>query len=603
MKIKHLFGLAVIAAMTASCSSNEDLGTAGPGTGTNEAGVGYATFTINLPSVSGTRADAGGAEVNEGSADEYAVKSATALIFQQYGSDEGSYKFVESVDLPTAAADWTDDTTDGITTTSKKLVAKLTNVDTKNQYYVLVLLNNNKTDGVKVPLPTVGQSYNEWNSQILTPSGTDLTPLVTDLAASGDFYMANAPLKGSADSPATLVSIDKSKIYASEAKAKEDASECAATVFVERGVAKMTVATPGTTGTIIVKDKATTKTTNSQVTFSNWALDITNKKTYAVHNIDGLNTDFPAIWDTDPSNRFIGTNNRVYWGKDPNYSMDKLKEVSDDGDKKRKEEFNFITATSEINKDFTTTTTTNPVYCLENTFNLTNMYQGQTTRVIFKAKYDPKDDAGNSLAETTDGTFYTIGNMKTILNETKLQAALEAAAKSVLPSGYKVKYTNLKTEGSHVITLEDIVDDATGTTHLDGAKSYSIGTVTKTGDKIVEEINTKLGLKAGRPEEMIGINTYLEGATYYIARVKHFGDALTEWKSGESYGTKNKEYLGRYGMLRNNWYELTVGNVYGPGYPGVPPVDPNQPDDENEKYLSVSVKILSWAKRSQSVDL
>ena len=47
MKIKHLFGLAVIAAMTASCSSNEDLGTAGPGTGTNEAGVGYASITIN----------------------------------------------------------------------------------------------------------------------------------------------------------------------------------------------------------------------------------------------------------------------------------------------------------------------------------------------------------------------------------------------------------------------------------------------------------------------------------------------------------------------------------------------------------------------------
>lgn len=163
MKIKHLFGLAVIAAMTASCSSNEDLGTAGPGTGTNEAGVGYATFTINLPSVSGTRADAGGAEMNEGSPEEYAVKSATALIFQKYGSDEGSYKFVESVDLPTAAADWTDDTTDGITT-SKKLVAKLTNVDTKNTYAVLVLLNNNTASGVKIKLPTVGQSYNEWNN-------------------------------------------------------------------------------------------------------------------------------------------------------------------------------------------------------------------------------------------------------------------------------------------------------------------------------------------------------------------------------------------------------------------------------------------------------
>ena len=583
MKIKHLFGLAVIAAMTASCSSNENLGTAGQGTGTNEAGVGYATFTINLPSVSGTRAaDAGGAEMNEGSPEEYAVKSATALIFQKYGSDEGSYKFVESVTLPTAAADWSDDTTDGITTTTKKLVAKLTNVDTKNQYSVLVLLNNDKTGGVKVGLPTVGQSYNDWNKNVLTPS-------VAELAASGDFYMANAPLNGTA-SPTTLVNIDNSKIYPTKEKA--ETLESAATVFVERGVAKMTVADPGTK---TVMDKATTDPTKSQVTFSNWALDITNKKTYAVHNIDGLKSDFGDIWKTDPSNRFIGTNNRVYWGKDPNYDNTDLKLT--DKDTERKAEFNFITATSKIDKDFITTKNTNPVYCLENTFNLTNMYQGQTTRVIFKATYTPKDDKGNSLAETTDGTFYTIGNLTTILDKTKLEDALTAAAKSVLPSGYKVEYTKLKTEGSHVITLEDIKDSSDKPLVAD--KDYS----GKTGDQIVAEINTKLGLKAGRPEEMVGINTYLNGVTYYIARVKHFGDALTKWNSGESYGDNNDKYLGRYGMLRNNWYELTVGNVYGPGYPGVPPVDPTLPDDENEKYLSVSVKILSWAKRSQSVDL
>ena len=580
MKIKHLFGLAIIAAMTASCSSNEDLGTAGPGTGTNEAGVGYAIFTINLPSVSGTRAaDAGGAEMNEGTEEEYAVKSATALIFQKYGSDEGSYKFVESVTLPIDG--WKDDPTDGITTTSKKLVAKLTNVDTKNDYSVLILLNNNKTGGgAKVELPTAGQSYNDWNSKILTPS-------VTDLAASGDFYMANAPLKGSADSPATLVSIDKDKIYASEAEANKPTNDCAATVFVERGVAKMTVAAPGT---ITVKDKATTKPTKSQVTFSNWALDITNKKTFAVHNIDGLSKDFPAIWTTK---RFTGTNNRVYWGTDPNYNLAEL----NTNDAKRKEEFNFITAPSEINKDFTNTTNTNPVYCLENTFNLANMNQGQTTRVIFKATYTPMDDAGNPLADK-DGTFYTIGNMTTILNETALETAVNTAATSVLP-GCTVDYTtNLKQEGSHVITLADI-KDSTGAT-LVANQDYG----GKTGTKIVKEINDKLGLidGAGHAEAMVGINTYEQGVTYYIARVKHFG-SLTPWNSGESYGDNNDKYLGRYGMLRNNWYELTVGNVYGPGYPGVPPVDPNQPDDENEKYLSVSVKILSWAKRSDTVDL
>ena len=593
MKIKHLFGLAVIAAMTASCSSNEDLGTAGPGTGTNEAGVGYATFTINLPSVSGsttsgargTRAtDAGGAEVDPGTEDEYKVANATALIFQKYGADEGSYKFVESVDLPDANVAWNNDTEDGVTK-SKKLVAKLTNVDTKNTYGVLILLNNKTASGdVKIKLPTAGQSYNDWNN-------TAQTPKVTDLAATDNFYMANAPLNESG-SVTTLVTIDKNNIYATPTEAESGTK--AANVYVERGVAKMTVAKPGTTGTITVKNKANpTVTTKSEVTFSNWALDITNQKTYAVHNIDGLSKDFSAIWTTA---RFTGINKRVYWGKDPNYDKDELKLADETNDTKRKEEeFNFIDATSKIDKDFGET---NPVYCLENTFNLANMYQGQTTRVIFKATYTPKDDAGNPLAGE-HGTFYTIGNMKTILKEADLKTAVDAAADAVLP-GCVVDYKNLEKEGSHVITLEDIKENASSTTHLDGTTKY--GTGLKTGDDIVTEINTKLGLKAGRPEEMVGINTYLEGATYYIARVKHFG-SLTPWNSGESYGTKNKEYLGRYGMLRNNWYELQVGNVYGPGYPGVPPVDPTLPDDENEKYLSVSVKILSWAKRSYTVDL
>lgn len=64
-------------------------------------------------------------------------------------------------------------------------------------------------------MPTVGQSYNDWNSKNI------LTPSVTDWAGSDGFYMANAPLKGSAASPATLVHIDKDKIYASEAEANK----------------------------------------------------------------------------------------------------------------------------------------------------------------------------------------------------------------------------------------------------------------------------------------------------------------------------------------------------------------------------------------------
>lgn len=574
--------------MTASCSSNNDLVGGGNGNGenTNETTVGYAAFNINLPSVNGTRAaDDGGAENVGGEATEYKVKSATALIFQKFGLTEGDYKFVESIDIKDAASGWNDDTTEGITT-SKKLVAQLTDVkNNKNSYYVLILLNNKKTEEVnKITLPTLGQSYSDWNNTVLTPN-------VADLAENDGFYMANAPLKsGTATAPTTLVPITTEYIYPTKAQAENGAN--AAEVYVERGVAKMTV-TANTTKVMDRQDKTTV--TKSTVNFTNWALDITNKNAYAVHNVDGLANEWAGIWSNA---RFTGMNNRVYWAKDPNYDKVNLNTADETNDTERGKEFNFIDATAKIDGDLS-----KPAYCLENTFNLANMYQGQTTRVIFKATYSPKDATGVSLADE-DGTFYTIGNLTSALNTTKLEEAVNKAANSVLAGCTVDITTNIKKEGSHVITCADIKK---GGTALVAADSYvTTNGTTKTGQQIVKAINDALGLTDGRPEKMVGINTYAKGVTYYIARVKHFGDK-TPWNSGdEKYGTgdeANNKYLGRYGMLRNNWYDMTVGNVYGPGFPGVPPVDPNQPDDEDEKYLSVSVKVLDWAKRSQIVDL
>ena len=574
--------------MTASCSSNNDLvggGGNGNGENTNETTVGYAAFNINLPSVSGTRAEPEGTPtMNKGSEGEYKVTDATALIFQKFGLTEGDYKFVESIDIKTNAEDWVAGSA-GITS-SHKLVAQLTNVDhNKNSYSVLILLNNKKTDGVKIKLPTLGQSYSEWNNKAVEPK-------VAELATDNGFYMANAPLKSTtATAPTTLVPISTEYIYPSKEKA--EAGTSAADVYVERGVAKMTVKNPGT---ITVKDRQDkTTVTKSTVKFENWALDITNKKAYAVHNVDGLTNDWAGIWSEA---RFTGNNNRVYWAKDPNYDKVNLNTAGATNDTERGKEFNFIDATTNIDGDFA-----KPAYCLENTFNLANMYQGQTTRVIFKATYTPKDADDNSLADA-DGTFYTIGNLTSALNTTKLEEAVNKAAESVL-AGYTVDITtNINKEGSHVITCADIKKAGTALVATD---SYSTKIGTKTGAEIVKAINDALGLKAAdRPENVVGINTYAKGVTYYIARVKHFGE-LTKWESGnDKYGTgdeANKNYLGRYGMLRNNWYDMTVGNVYGPGFPGVPPVDPTQPDDEDEKYLSVSVKILDWAKRSQKVDL
>lgn len=226
----------------------------------------------------------------------------------------------------------------------------------------------------------------------------------------------------------------------------------------------------------------------------------------------------------------------------------------------------------------------NPLYCLENTFDIKNMTQGQTTRVLLKATYTPK-----ALETETDKTFFMIGNSSDFWTETTLTKQIENKAKEVLNTTTGVTATlkgNLLEGGTHVL-------DATNVEIKSGEDD-------RTAD-VVDEINKKLGLDK---DKGIGIKTYKEGVSYYIARIKHFGDDLTPWKEGDAtYNGENQKWLGRYGVLRNNWYDLTIEKISGPGYPDVPEVKPTDPDDEDTKYINVSVKILSWAKRSQSVDL
>ena len=571
MKIKHYFGLAVIAAMTASCSSNEDLGTAGPGTGTNEAGVGYASFTINLPTTSGTRA--GDPTFEAGDPKEYDVNDATLLIFKEAGSSENEYTFVESVNLGSMAP-WKDPSEPGVTTHAK-ITAKLNQINTTEKFYALVLLNNGTESSKKVDLPADNQTFSAWN---------EATANVTDKIAKTDdgFYMANAPLYKD-NKVTTLVPIESSKIYPTEAQA---ASNPSTDIYVERGVAKVTV----TSASSAKKTIADGTYKGDEVTIQDWVLDVTNKKSFPVHKTDG--TGYDNIWsntDTPGANnattlRFVDNNTttvakRVYWGVDPNYNIDELHAETAVGKTKRTENFNYV------GKDKLTATTfpSDAQYCLENTFNLDNMMQGQTTRVVFKAKYVPKG--------FTDGaTFYMVGKNTAIWTEDNLKNEIVAAVTKVVASA---------TTANTTVDLTDVTggnDITKAGNHLLALGNISVTGVTLDQPKI-DAINAKLGLKEGE-----GISTYQNAEAYYIARVKHFG-GLTPWAAGQSYGDDNLSFLGRYGVLRNNWYELTVDKVSGPGYPDVPDVKPNVPDDENFKYISVSVKILSWAKRTDTVDL
>lgn len=202
MKIKHYFGLAVIAAMTASCSSNEDLGTAGPGTGTNEAGVSYASFSINLPTTSGTRA-ADDPTFEPGSDYEYKVNDATLLIFKKGETPkEGDYTFVESAELGSMAP-WQKPNPDetGVTTHAK-ITAELKHVDKNGEFFALVLLNNGTGTNTKVAVPTIeGVKFSDWNAAANAKDIANYT---------NGFYMANAPLFKN-NNVTTLVAIDKTR--------------------------------------------------------------------------------------------------------------------------------------------------------------------------------------------------------------------------------------------------------------------------------------------------------------------------------------------------------------------------------------------------------
>lgn len=594
MKIKHLFGLAVIAAMTASCSSNEDLGTAGPGTGTNEAGVGYVAFNINLPTQSGSssRADSENDQFDAGTPNEYDVKDATLLIFE--GADEANAQFKGAYTLNTAP--WKDNgQTDNITTTSATIVKQIDTPASSDHCYALVVLNKNdvftvdeaaKTITLKGAPATFSGKY-----KVFAESLSD-----EDLTKKG-FYMANAPLAsvaGGTTEPTgakitTLVSL-KGKIMETESEAKGAPAQ----IYVERGVAKVTMQNTSTPATV---DGSTKFGGTSSVDFkiTSWVLDNTNKKTYLVRSTDGFG-DWTSLASNsttlDPANkyRFIGSSAvatglyRTYFAKDANYTAT--------------ENENAITA-----KDLVTSATPsfestfgndNPQYCFENTFDATCQNDHYTTRVLIKAKLNSGETF--YVFNGDQNTIYPIDNVK---NEIKKYYLIENEA--------WIKANVTPATGKSEVDGDDLdveISDAAGKvsitsiTFKSGVTVSSSATVPTNYDEVLKRIGS--------------IDEYKNGESYYFVRIKHFGDDMTPWNKDETtkpstssiYPTDNQagNYLGRYGVLRNNWYDISVTGVKGLGSAVVPKVTPNT-DDELKSYIAVKINVLSWAKRSQSVVL
>lgn len=579
--------------MLGSCSSSDDLNGGGNNTGSNQSGDGYVSLSLNLPTRSGSMSRAENDNFNDGLANEYAVKDGTLILFE--GADEANATFAGAYTLKNLSMNLVGTSTDNITTTTK-ITQKINNglSDGTNNFYAIVVLNNNGTlvvDDKNATLKVNGEDFLS-TKKISDLQDLELTENASKFNTTG-FLMMNAPLAseaGGAHDPSSATisvasKIDKDHIYATEALAKANSS---ASIYVERALAKVDVTASKATGNLVDAPAVS-------YSVKGWVLDNTNKKTYYLRNTSN-SSDWLSLKTTSSTPtkgyRFVGDDPmensvqlyRTYWAKDPNYAA-KLTVLAND----------FNTIGNNAPKSLKNLGEHD--YCLENTFSVPQQNQDVTTRVIIAAQL--KDDGK---------TFYVVNdNEKDLLDADGMKDAVKSAflnntdvqawIKTGLKEGEKIDENDLD------VTVASTAGNNTPTVSVNttGNAKYTSGAA----PTVTEDITNIM--------KAIKVATYENGISYYPVRIKHFGDELTPWKSTETplptvsdgaYPKKNQDanYLGRYGVLRNNWYNIDVQGIKKLGSPVVPEVT-GDTDDELAAYISVKINVLSWAKRTQGAIL
>lgn len=595
MKLNKFLLSAIAAASLTACSDSPEIVDNNKGHW-NADGTGYVSLSISMPDNVGSKGSRANNYIFEkGDDNEYAVKNATLVIFSGDTDDEASMKIEAAYDLPLS---FTTEGGDGNQIISKGKLTKQINKITKTYAKALVILNmpsNLHLDGnsLTYDVTTATGTTTETFNGTFTDFQALQSKLNVDVDDTKGFTMTNAPLtKGQSGTTVpttgettTLATIDKDNI---KPTAEEASNHPAAEIYVERSVAKVTVNnSTGTTPTI-------TTNTNIKYSIDGYVLDNTNTTSYIVRNADETATKWYNLKSKSASvsgsdqYRFIGTSPvygsyyRTYWAKDPNYTNP----AGETGQAK---------VGLETNTTYDTFTSIDKAsYCRENTFDVENQTQENTTRAILRVQMWTGEDGNKGH------TYYMYNDDATTFTDNLASAANNIVNNLAgVPSGTTVQE----------VVLEGLVNGKAKIKHI---KINSSATEVSNGN-IFESLKNYFG----------DITVYTNGYAYYPVLIKHFGDQLTpwnitdaakkEWTTQPSAGgidqiypngdsNRDANYLGRYGVVRNNWYELNIKSVKRPGKPAInTPKD--TPDDELDSYISVSINILSWAKRSQDVDL
>lgn len=577
MKKLNLFSFALAALMLGACSNEFDEAGNGQGIDWNANGKGYVNLAIQLPTQPNTRAND---NFDDGTPAEYEVNNATLILFVKGQSDD-DYKVNSAYNMNLNFSP-EGSTTDNITTTAK-ITQEINSVS--GDIKALVVLNNNGLFSIAEGgilnvngAPATGKSLSELNDAVKTAIGTDYSWHDDGLLMS-NAIMADAqggtvdPTSANVVEP--LVTIDGSKIY--KTKAEADANP-AATIYVERAEAKVTV-----------NNSANGSVTNGSgltYTIDGWALDNTNQTNKLVRDV----TDF-ATWKTYKATRstdyrFIGGTAiasglyRVYWGDDYNYGTTGVGGLTTVGG----EHATLPTVKLANGEDVD--------YCFENTTDLAKMLEQNLTRVIVKATF-------NSGTE-----FYTVdGNRDEIWQVADVKK--EVAARLLTDVEFNAWAKDNVDQGKTLSSDTDF--DVTFSTEAAGKRTVATIVLNESGKgKLKADAAEYPANAATLANDHIALEYYANGDAYYPVYIRHFDETQTPWdvtyETNSIYGNKSDEYLGRYGVLRNNWYEINITSIKSLGDPNVTEVTP-EPVDKKESYISVEINVLSWAKRSQNVDL
>ena len=562
----------------------------------NADSTGYVALNICLPATGGAgmRATSDGT-LTDGEKKEYAVNDATLVLFA--GNNEEEALFEGAYMVPARF------TTDGGTsqvTVSSRVTRKIRQVENGN-VYAYVILNGISTGVVDTEDGAATDDVQHTALTVKTKDGTVTlsrqTPVtfrkflqyVTDATDTRrGFLMTNAPLYNTAAGTHTvqtlsLIAPNRIKLTPEEAE-----REAATEVYVERVMAKVSLVDgrdPAKRQYSVTNDAGTTTTYN--VELKNWVLDNTKRSAYLTRHattadfktwagLKNVKANVPRFIGATP----VGTGDyqkfvRTHWAKDVNYDKNVYP-----ADMSRLGDGNEAAVNGALGTD-------NPQYCFENTFDVERMTIDNTTRAILAAQFVEKGKLPADL-------YLYDNDTTTLANTANMKADITAAINAMEVVKARGTATNL--------IFEEV------NAHLRRVKSFTIGSVSYAANatdaavlKVFNTVYSNIG----------DINIYKNGMVYYQIRVKHFGDDLTPWNRGEAkvtttdtYPVVNRDanYLGRYGILRNNWYELNVATVNRLGYPAIPPLT-DKPDDLLNEYISVIVNIQPWVKKGKEIVL